>query len=69
MPLSPNVKRLATPDKFIEHGTQLELYRECGIDDIAVVEAVKEMLSTSLKASTERLRERDEVRLRQGYGG
>jgi 1-deoxy-D-xylulose-5-phosphate synthase len=38
------VKRLAIPDKFIEHGTQAELYRECGIDDIAVVEAVKEML-------------------------
>jgi 1-deoxy-D-xylulose-5-phosphate synthase len=38
------VKRLAIPDKFIEHGTQPELYRECGIDDIAVVEAVKEML-------------------------
>ncbi len=38
------VKRLAIPDKFIEHGTQPELYRECGIDDVAVVEAVKELL-------------------------
>lgn len=38
------MKRLAIPDRFIEHGTQPELYRECGIDDIAVVEAVKEML-------------------------
>ena len=38
------MKRLAIPDKFIEHGTQPELYRECGIDDVAVVEAVKEML-------------------------
>jgi 1-deoxy-D-xylulose-5-phosphate synthase len=50
------VKRLAIPDKFIEHGTQPELYRECGIDDIAVVEAVKEMLgekklSKDIKAS------------------
>ncbi|MFZ1694094.1 MAG: 1-deoxy-D-xylulose-5-phosphate synthase [Flavobacteriales bacterium] len=41
------VKRLAIPDKFIEHGTQPELYRECGIDDVAVVGAVKEMLSSS----------------------
>lgn len=41
---SAQVKRLAIPDKFIEHGTQPELYRECGIDDAAVVEAVKEML-------------------------
>ena len=39
-----HVKRLAIPDRFIEHGSQPELYRECGIDDIAVVEAVKEML-------------------------
>ncbi len=38
------VKRLAIPDKFIEHGTQPELYRECGIDDVSVVEAVKELL-------------------------
>ncbi len=38
------MKRLAIPDRFLEHGTQPELYRECGIDDIAVVEAVKEML-------------------------
>ena len=53
---SAQVKRLAIPDKFIEHGTQPELYRECGIDDIAVVEAVKEMLgekrsAKSIKAS------------------
>lgn len=43
---SAHVKRLAIPDRFIEHGTQPELYRECGIDDIAVVEAVKEMLGS-----------------------
>jgi 1-deoxy-D-xylulose-5-phosphate synthase len=42
-----HVKRLAIPDTFIEHGTQAELYRECGIDAIAVVEAVKEMLGAS----------------------
>jgi 1-deoxy-D-xylulose-5-phosphate synthase len=42
-----HVKRLAIPDKFIEHGTQAELYRECGIDAIAVVEAVKEMVGAS----------------------
>jgi 1-deoxy-D-xylulose-5-phosphate synthase len=41
---SAHVRRLAIPDRFIEHGTQPELYRECGIDDIAVVEAVNEML-------------------------
>jgi 1-deoxy-D-xylulose-5-phosphate synthase len=38
------VKRLGIPDHFIEHGTQKELYAECGFDDIALVAAVKEML-------------------------
>lgn len=38
------VKRLGIPDAFIEHGTQPELYRECGIDDVAVIQAVREML-------------------------
>lgn len=38
------VKRLGIPDAFIEHGAQPELYRECGIDDIAVIEAVRELL-------------------------
>ena len=38
------VKRLGIPDAFIEHGTQAELYAECGFDDVALVAAVKEML-------------------------
>jgi len=38
------VKRLGIPDHFIEHGTQKELYAECGFDDIALIAAVKEML-------------------------
>ncbi|MBP8822058.1 MAG: 1-deoxy-D-xylulose-5-phosphate synthase [Flavobacteriales bacterium] len=38
------VKRLGIPDRFIEHGTQKELYTECGFDDVALVAAVKEML-------------------------
>lgn len=35
------VKRLGTPDKFIEHGTQEELYHECFYDVNAIVETVK----------------------------
>ena len=27
-----NVKRLGVPDTFVEHGTQAELYKECGFD-------------------------------------
>ena len=38
------VKRLGIPDRWIEHGTQAELYAECGFDDKALVAAVKEML-------------------------
>lgn len=35
------VKRLGIPDKFIEHGTQEELYQECFYDANAIVESVK----------------------------
>ena len=38
------VKRLGIPDKFIEHGTQPELYNECHFDDKAIVETVKSLL-------------------------
>lgn len=38
------VKRLGIPDRFIEHGTQPELYTECGFDDKALIAAVKELL-------------------------
>jgi len=39
-----HVKRLDVADKWIEHGTQKELYAECGYDDVALVAAVTEML-------------------------
>jgi len=38
------VKRLGIPDRFIEHGAQKELYRECGYDAQGVVEAVTELV-------------------------
>ncbi len=38
------VKRLGIPDRWIEHGTQNELYAECGFDDKALVATVKEMM-------------------------
>lgn len=41
------VKRLGIPDKFIEHGTQDELYHECFFNDIAIIETVKSMLETA----------------------
>ena len=41
---SAHVKRLGIPDRWIEHGTQPELYAECGFDDKALIAAAKEML-------------------------
>jgi 1-deoxy-D-xylulose-5-phosphate synthase len=38
------VKRLGIPDRWIEHGSQKELYAECHFDEVALVAAVKEML-------------------------
>ena len=36
----PKVKRLGIPDRFIEHGTQRDLYKLCGYDAEAIVQAV-----------------------------
>ncbi|MBQ81853.1 MAG: 1-deoxy-D-xylulose-5-phosphate synthase [Crocinitomicaceae bacterium] len=41
------VKRLGVPDKWIEHGTQAELYEECGYDAAAIVEAALELIASS----------------------
>ncbi len=40
------VKRLGVPDKYIDHGTQAELYNECGFDEKAIVKTVKLLLSS-----------------------
>lgn len=48
---SATIKRLGIPDKFIEHGEQLELHTECGYDPKGIANAVKEMQNTaSLKS-------------------
>jgi 1-deoxy-D-xylulose-5-phosphate synthase len=39
-----NVRRLGIPDYFVEHGTQDELYRECGFDEEGIELAVREIL-------------------------
>ncbi len=38
------IKRLGIPDKWIEHGEQSELWKECGFDAEAIVENAKEMV-------------------------
>jgi 1-deoxy-D-xylulose-5-phosphate synthase len=38
------VRRLGIPDYFVEHGTQDELYRECGFDAEGIEIAIREMM-------------------------
>lgn len=42
------VKRLGIPDQFIEHGSQAQLYRECGFDTQGIVDAVKSLVKSKL---------------------
>jgi len=42
------VKRLGVPDKFIEHGTQQELYKECGYDKDGIKKNVLELLGEKI---------------------
>lgn len=41
------VKRLGIPDRFVDHGTQEELYAECFYDANAVIETVRSLINTS----------------------
>ncbi|RLD66849.1 MAG: 1-deoxy-D-xylulose-5-phosphate synthase [Bacteroidetes bacterium] len=38
------IKRLGIPDNFIEHGTQQELYKECGYDAESIYQEIKRIL-------------------------
>lgn len=40
-----SLKRLGIPDKFIEHGTQQQLYQECGFDAKGISECISSMLN------------------------
>lgn len=42
---SANVHRLGIPDKYIEHGTQKELYKECGYFEEHIIETAKKMMA------------------------
>jgi 1-deoxy-D-xylulose-5-phosphate synthase len=41
---SATVKRLGIPDEFIEHGTQDELYAECGFDVNGIIQTAVHLL-------------------------
>ncbi|MCG8697788.1 MAG: 1-deoxy-D-xylulose-5-phosphate synthase, partial [Bacteroidales bacterium] len=38
------LKRLGIPDRFVEHGTQQELYKECGFDVDSIAATIKSMV-------------------------
>ncbi len=41
---TPVIKRLGIPDRFIEHGTQQELYAECGYNEQGIFNAISSMI-------------------------
>jgi len=42
------VKRLGIPDKFIEHGDQLELYNECGFGIEGIAQTAVDLLTSKV---------------------
>jgi len=42
---SNSVKRLGIPDRFVDHGSPLELYREVGLDRVALCEVIRKELA------------------------
>jgi len=41
---SSQIIRLGIPDEYIHHGTQEELWADCGFDKNAIIQTVKKML-------------------------
>jgi 1-deoxy-D-xylulose-5-phosphate synthase len=48
---SAEVIRLGIPDQYIHHGTQEELWSDCGFDTAGIITTVKKMLALSEKAN------------------
>lgn len=42
---STNVVRLGIPDRFVEHGSQPQLYKECGIDAEGIYQTAKKLVA------------------------
>ena len=42
------VQRLGIPDRFVDHGTQEELYHECGFDADGIAAAVRNMITSKI---------------------
>jgi 1-deoxy-D-xylulose-5-phosphate synthase len=42
------IKRLGVPDSFVDHGTQSELYKECGFDPDSIVASINSMVKPGI---------------------
>jgi len=51
------IKRLGIPDKFIEHGTQQQLYEECGFDEKSITRCIQEMLIKRIPENEKRIKQ------------
>ncbi|MGI4835792.1 MAG: 1-deoxy-D-xylulose-5-phosphate synthase [Janthinobacterium lividum] len=49
------VRRLGIPDRVVEHGTQDQLYKECGFDADGIARAVREMSAKVVEMEREKL--------------
>lgn len=45
------VKRLGIPDEYVHHGTQEELWADCGYDTASIIKLIKEMIGLRSNAS------------------
>lgn len=46
--LESTVKRIGVPDRFIDHGTVEELYRECGMDRESILKVARELIGAKI---------------------
>ena len=46
------VKRIGTPDRFVDHGTQQELYKECGYDADSIIAVIQAMVKPGVLFNT-----------------
>lgn len=46
--LNVEVKRLGIPDRFVDHGTIEELYKECGMDRASIILEAKKMIGSKV---------------------
>ncbi|MBT2556200.1 1-deoxy-D-xylulose-5-phosphate synthase [Hymenobacter sp. ISL-91] len=49
------VRRLGIPDRVVEHGTQDELYKECGFDVAGIASALRELSGKVVKPTAEKV--------------